>query len=316
MAKSMRKIQCENVCTSNESKCSFSSFFMRKIGSFYAELFLTVCIALPIHLVACKYFNEYIGVAFHAFANDLLLLRMSGITNPNCGVCLPDWYLSSMLIAICVFYPIIRRKPNTALVTAIAILSLSTLRYLYLKTPADSTDMIKMPFIIPNENFRAIGMMGFGIIVYNLGMKCKGLPYSPTFLHFVRIIKFASILACAIYALTSIQVNELLICILFGIYLIAIPVLSNAPSNKARPSSHNICNLLGKLSLTIFLVHLPAIEATRSILERYNLYDNQNYRLILSAVITAIFVLIVTSLKHPLINKYRDIKQRLAISHT
>lgn len=311
MAKSMRKIQCEEYCASRKNKNSFGSFFMHKIGSFYVELFITVCIALPIFLLKCKCLQECIDVMFNAFLNDLLLLRMSGITNPDPGVCLPDWYLSSMMIAICVFYPIIHKKSNTVIVTVITILSLSILRYVYLGEFADTSHIMKMPFILPNENFRAIGMMGFGIIIHDLGLKCRELQYNAIIMRCIRIVGLLSIFGCLLYVLTDAHVRILFACILFGIYMLTISI----QGNRAHLLNCSICNFLGKLSLTIYLVHWPAKTAANYMLASYNLQGHHCYLLLLSAIITALFVLIVILLKRPLIGIYKAIKQQVTVSH-
>lgn len=85
------------------------SFVFRKIKSFYPELLISIFLTVVVHLLTGEYDEKYYLRPAETIINNVLLLKMSGLCQSPSDLNGSTWFLSSMLLAVFVVYPLLRK---------------------------------------------------------------------------------------------------------------------------------------------------------------------------------------------------------------
>lgn len=85
------------------------TFIFHKIKGFWPELFVSIIIAIVVYRYTGHSAIQLMIESLNTFISSLLLLKMTGMTISPYDLNGPTWYLSSMIIGICITYPLLRR---------------------------------------------------------------------------------------------------------------------------------------------------------------------------------------------------------------
>lgn len=143
-------------------------FLLRKYKSFCPEIILAYILAFSVYALAEK---TGLPRMFATTFSEILLINMSGIWATMING--PIWYLSSMLLAMAIFYPLLRKFGNTALYI-IFVVSLLLLGWFcgIGTTPRNPLEWTGLTY---RGNIRAFAEIGIGICLYPIVEKMKQL---------------------------------------------------------------------------------------------------------------------------------------------
>ena len=226
------------------------TFVFRKICSFY-----------PYYIVALliKYISVYCVISYKGKKEFILTLLKSiptltltifpwdisglGLSINGC------WYLSAMLIAIFILYPLLINNYQVMSKLAFPILASFLLGYLNVKYKKCFGTHNVYDGIIYSGCIRAIGEISFGVSLKALVDKINEYKYLNSHLVFLTIAKYLSLITILIYTTnilnTVLDLHIFLICAIF-ITLSFSNATYSLPGNK-------ITNFLGKQSLILYI---------------------------------------------------------------
>lgn len=224
------------------------SYVYKQIKSLYPEL----CVAILVTLVL-KICLGHASIAYimNTIANDLCFLRMSRFTQPWSGACPPTWYLSSMLMATILTYPVISRIKNPLLLFCLACFPLT---FLILRAGGmQENSFADLYGITYSGNYRAIGgiLMGATVAQTAALLKKNGITNKHRMITF--LLKWVSIVGISVLFIHQFRPLEPCIHLLSSICLTLIFVHIDAHRKEGILSS--LCRLLGRLSLPLYLSH-------------------------------------------------------------
>lgn len=104
-----------------ENPLSVSAFAFNKIKGFWAELVASVALSVGIFACAGGGATTFVKDLLNTLVSSVLLLRMTGMTYSVHDMNNPTWYLSSLLIGICITYPLLRRFGTHVLLCVLAV---------------------------------------------------------------------------------------------------------------------------------------------------------------------------------------------------
>ncbi|MCQ2370497.1 MAG: acyltransferase family protein [Akkermansia sp.] len=240
----------------NNSKTKGCGGFIRnKLLAVQPELLVTTLFLTALKMwdshIPCKLFPFF---SLHGILSDVFLLRMTGIENAYGNAV--AWYISSMILALVVLYPIIKRVSHVYLlflgVALLGWIKISTGTLLpYYETP------MSISFA---GNFWAVGAMAIGASLSPFSEKLAG-KFNRVSYHAACIVLLAFILYCIHRGFTGRECTPSIydtlaivaMCLMIGIA--AIPkVQYETPS-----IIHRVIEFMGKLSLPFYLVHRCSI---------------------------------------------------------
>lgn len=97
-------------------------FVFRKIKAFWPEMLVAVLLAIGVYRYCGAPAVEVVKQSYNTFLSSLLLLKMTGITPDKWDWNGPTWYLSSMVIGMCITYPLLKRRGTHFVLLPIALL--------------------------------------------------------------------------------------------------------------------------------------------------------------------------------------------------
>ena len=162
----------------------------------------------------------FLSLKFPMSIFDFLMLAESGI--PFHTVIGADWYLSAMLIAMFILYPIFRYKKEIFSYIISPILGIGILGILFMANgyvnKGASTSMI----ICTNNVLRAIAEICLGVVAYRFSEKLKQAKLSKIQIFLLSILDIASV--CGAYATMYLMDDydyQALIIFLFFLFIIS-----------------------------------------------------------------------------------------------
>lgn len=235
-------------------------FVLHKIKGFYVELILVCGFALFTYAFLHFQFSAaFCSRLADFFVNNILLMRMTGIT-PTFDLSLMDttWYLSSMLLALIVLYPLFHRYGYHAYILVGSLLALGSI-----------VEHGTHPFggwswsgFMYNANIRAISEIAIGAFLYPLSrLLSVWSPHRVSVAMIATGAKWLSFAVVVIYAFKhtfSIAVVILSLCMLIALSF------SNVCCDT-RFFHGKLSLYLGKISLPLFLCHLPCMVLVKRI---------------------------------------------------
>lgn len=97
-------------------------FIFRKIKAFWPEMLVAVMLAIGVYRYCGAPAVEVVKQSYNTFLSSLLLLKMTGITPDKWDWNGPTWYLSSMVIGMCITYPLLKRWGTHAVLLLFALI--------------------------------------------------------------------------------------------------------------------------------------------------------------------------------------------------
>lgn len=245
------------------------SYLKGKIASLFPEHTIAFVIALVCAAIFRKYGPLEVIRCLISSIPQFFFLQMTGIkindTYPN-NV---EWYISAMLVGIFLIYPLLRKYYQGFSKFAAPIIALFVLGYLTSEISyISSTIFWKDYFVI--GTFRAIGMLCLGICSHELVaiIKKKELDKKTRIIMFITEIFLLVGVMFYINSDLSRKYEVIIVMLLFFLVTLAFSK-SGALSEKF---DNKICTFLGRMSLPIYLTHLPAINLVKAFFNEYAFY--------------------------------------------
>ena len=113
----MASLRKNTVCTPE-----VHSFIWRKIQAFWPEMLIAVLLAIGVYRYCGASAVEVVKQSYNTFLSSLLLLKMTGIPPDKWDWNGPTWYLSSMVIGMCITYPLLKRWGTHAVLLLFALM--------------------------------------------------------------------------------------------------------------------------------------------------------------------------------------------------
>lgn len=199
----------------------------------------------------------------------------------------PEWYISAMLIGVILLYPVLRKNYEKYSKYYAPIIGLIVLGYLNSTFGKISTTLVWNDFFV-SGTLRAIGMMSFGVFSYEV-VKFIDTKYKKESLTLFFIENICLILII-MYIISDLSIKYEVIVSLLILMLVTLGFSKKTKFSKLF--DNKIVYFLGKISLTIYLTHLPAINLTKAYFSIYPFYQ----KVILTLIFTALFTIITTIL--------------------
>lgn len=222
-------------------------FLLHKIKAFFPELAIATLLTCCVLFYACGITPQSCYCSFKSVFMDIFLLKMCNLVYPGGDANGPVWYLSSMVLAMGLLYPLLKRYGVTSLLVGIAVCILA---YIIVETGTMANPYKWMGFTYKG-NLRAFADLTLGAAAFpaaqallrrNLPPVCRGLA------------------ACAKYALLAF----LFACICFtgrypGVFLIAAWLYLVLAFGGTTPDCalfrNRLVLFLGRFSLPLYLSH-------------------------------------------------------------
>lgn len=261
-------------------------FLLKKYKSFCPELILAYILAFTVYALAQK---NGLPKLFMTTFSEVLLINMSGIWVKTLNG--PIWYLSSMLLAMAILYPLLRKFGDTALYVVIPVGSLVLLGWFCGNgsTPRNPLAWIGWTY---RGNIRAIAELGIGICLYPIVEKMKQIKFSALGRILLTFVEYASYAAIVyyMYARSASRVDYFLL-LVFAVALII--TFSEKGIDAALFSGR--FSWFGKYSLSLYLCHHFFARNVRNFFP-----DCSNKQLLLiyniSSAVAALLVMLLSDL--------------------
>lgn len=242
----------------SNSKTTLFNYISHKIGAFYPELIIACFLGVLYNFISCciveNYYNAFIVESGKNVFQNLALLRMTG-TVGLWATCVPAWYLSSMVIALIILVPILR-KHKQPIVCLVLCLLLYGLVMHHLKGLEENSFADWVLFTYAG-NIRAIAGILFGLVAYEVVKYSSNIKFS--YIHRLIITFLIPILFSAFVIICFCKTGAFDVaaaCIHFLLIVICFSNISYFNIIFKWRKLHICCCLLGKFSLSLYLAHV------------------------------------------------------------
>lgn len=231
-------------------------FLLKKYQSFFPELLIAYVIAAAVTTLALN--GNFIKLLVLSYS-DVLLVGMTGLQIYSINVAI--WYLSSMLLAMAILYPLLRKYGDTALYIIIPLLTLFLLGWFCgnEESPRKATKWIGWTY---RGNLRALAEMGAGICLYPIVEKVKKINFTV----FARILLTALEYGCYAQLLYHMNVRSFTRYDYFYLLVFAV-ALTISFSQKGIDTAlfrGRFFAWLGKFSFPLYLSHYFYSQTVRT----------------------------------------------------
>ena len=249
MAVSMQRYAAQPLLNHEQLNRETVDFLKRKLKGFLPELLVTCPLFAAWYSVLLGVQGEspMILVAnINNFVDDsVLLLRFTGLF-PWSDYNIASWYLSCMMLASCLLFPLFRRCGYAPYLLAIALLLLGTI------VMQSADDWTVCCGVVYKYNIRAIGGMAVGYFLYPAVQWLKALALKPWQRCALSAVKWGCFGMLCCYSALMVP-NEGSILVPIAVMLIIIFAGVGADSSLYQ---NRVCLFLGRLSLPLYLSHL------------------------------------------------------------
>lgn len=237
-----------------------ASFIFKKLyGLWFFFIFAAVLrlIANMVYQGAGTVFqNKY----FSTILFDLFFGDMSGIKTYS--IIGPAWYISAMLLAMAVLYPIFR-KNNDLFISLIAPLTAFMLYGIMMIKDGNLTGPKFVYGVLYKGVIRAFAGLCLGCLVYRISEKMKTNPVlTQSGKKVSHILSVVEIIAVGLSIWGMSQLTKDTFCtepvIVLG-FAITAAICASKMSSISAFFQYDVFSYLGKLSMTVFLCHSPVI---------------------------------------------------------
>lgn len=224
------------------------SFVFRKVKSFYPELLISILLTIVVHLITGDYDEKYYLRPAETIINNVLLLKMSGLCQSPSDLNGPTWFLSSMILAIFVVYPLLRKFGANG---CLFVLSISICGFLcaYHGSLTGVYDWIGFTY---EGNIRAVGEILLGAFAFSVVQTIKRVEILLPGRMLVCVVRYV-MLGVMLYVARDTETDFQWLSLLaaWGIIVIAFSCIGI----DSFVFNNRLCLFLGKLSLPLYLSH-------------------------------------------------------------
>lgn len=260
-----------------------AAFLLHKIKGLYPSVLFAFTVSLV--TVICIGLAPAAVESVLSSAWEIFLLRMSGIQGTTANTI--TWYISAMLIAILLLYPIILKfRSNFSYIIAplAAIFLLG-----YLAQTGNLTSPEKWMHIVYRGLLRALGELCLGCVCWQISEQLRKISFTA----FARVLLLILQWTCILLSLCIMNVpaSKLeYVCILF--LAVAVTIGFSEISVKRKTFRYNkICSWLGAFSLPLYLNHAYIRHIFRYTLKLPYSYETQLILFVLSSAVAALIAM-------------------------
>lgn len=247
------------------------TYVLHKIKGFFAPLCIANAVQFFIHcrMNGVRTIGDVFEKLWH-FKWEFILLQCAGMINDpqfNKDYLLwPAWYLSAMMIALLLIYPLARyyRKAFTNIICPAALIFvysglIQKLGYVNFGNG--------FTFIVSDAVIRAIAASCAGVLCYDVFSRLRETNMAdgklPTVLD---ALSWLSIPLCLFFGCININDSQFFLMIPFSGVIIFSFWNATPVSRKLNSVPSGISGFLGKLSLYLYLVHAPVLTAVNALI--------------------------------------------------
>ncbi len=302
-------------CDVNALGSETVAFTLKKIKGFYIFFIFASLAALAAKVVLYSFEDVFLSWRIFGSLNDLTLIYATGI--PSMSMTVGEWYLSAMVLALAIIYPLARRYPDL-FQNLLAPLAAVFLYGIMLHNEGALTDP---------GTWYGIGLKGFvrGVAGVSLGFVAhklvSNIKQSPAFekragIAFITLVDILAIPFAILLMLKRID-PKYSSAVIFFLFVGVVTALSGK-SLFTKLFSNRLCVFLGKLSLPVFLCQgavIYLIKAYQNHSSAFKVYCNsaEGMPVMLAVLVsgTLVLALICLAVCEPLM-RYIDKKRSKA----
>ena len=229
------------------------SFIKKKYLSLYPDVIISWIIGAVATIVIGQLSLMAIATLVRDGVWEMSLLTMTGLRLETINDAL--WYLSSMLLAMAILFPLLRKYKNTAKLVIIPLITVLIFGYF-----AAEHSSIRSPFdwlgFTYRGNLRAIADMGVGIIACQITEVFQTKKLTVFFKTLLTGVKYVGIVGLVMY-MYFIRDAARLPYDMFCIVAIAVVIglIFSGQTYGERLFNNGVVGFLGKFSLPLYLSH-------------------------------------------------------------
>lgn len=229
-----------------------TSFIFKKVKAFYPEVVVSFIIGFAIQIIAKSLTKSKILALISKTFFEVTLLQSAGLGANSVNS--PIWYIQSMLLAMALLYPLIRKYPKIMKhiimpLTVLLLLGFLQQNYTHLRHPG------KWIGFTYKGNIRAIAELCLGAECYFVVQWLKNFKlkwFTKTFLTLVKWGCWIAVIQYMIYCKKGFEMDFFFL----AIFCIAIILAFSQQCIDSRIYQNILVDFLGKLSLPLYLSHM------------------------------------------------------------
>lgn len=225
-------------------------FIKKKYCSLCPDLFISWILGAIVTIGACGYTFKEAGRFLMGGIWEMGLLHMGGL-NPQ-GLNSAVWYLSSMLIAMAILYPILRKYKDGGRLVFAPLAAVLIFGYLFAEFGS-----LRVPFgwtgLTFRGNLRGFADLCLGVVCYQATQKFATLPLNNFAKALLTVAKYGcfAVLIAYMYGPTS-HITEFF---LLPVIMLAILLTFSRQTLGQEFFNNKFVTFLGKFSLPLYLSH-------------------------------------------------------------
>lgn len=227
-------------------------FLAKKIKGIYVENIISWIIAVVFMCcTATAGSRAILKMIAESVPGELFLLRMTGLACGAGGLNAPVWYISSMLIAMAIMYPMIRKWENISCSVIIPLASLMILGCL-IYTTGDVFNIGTWIGITFKGNLRAFSEIGIGVMCWRIVQKIRKWQTNRAERIAVTAVKWMCYGIVIAWMYTGTGKLDI-ICLL----MLALAIIISFSEKGIDKNLYNnkLCIWLGKFSMPLYFSH-------------------------------------------------------------
>lgn len=303
----MAKSICNRKKSNNEKNLSSETcdFIKRK---YLSILPYSVVATLFVFIVNCFVKNwgvKEIIVKFVESIPNFFIVQMTGISyyNPNHIT----WYLSSMMIAICILFPLAYKYYDSFVKLILPIGGVIVLGIMFIEYGKSLTGVMTWTGFAYKGTIRGIIEIGFGMVSFEVSQYLQRIKFNKKdkyLLGFVEIICYVGVFMFIMMTFPKSLEVMALATIWVGV------TITFSGVTRIDILDNKLSGFLGKISLPIYLCQLAAINIVQQFPESFNGY----LKIILVVVLDFIFAALCQFIGEKLLNVIN--KRKFAVNVT
>jgi len=241
----------------NECSCVISNtydFLKKKLFSFYPYYLLAVVFQILVWLILVlrKNIVFLVGDILKAIPS-ILMIDSAGFRLGGGAVLAVDWYLSAMMFALFIIFPVLLYRYDWASKIMAPIVGIIGLSIIQLNFGCITHRGSVTSISIWVDLLRATSEILIGVWIYEISKAIKEYNFTKLSKILLTILKWGLMLVVIVFANAFIDKCYSVVAFIFYAIIICFSfseITYNIPNSR-------LVEILGKLSLPIFLIHMP-----------------------------------------------------------
>lgn len=250
---------------SNLGKTTFH-FMKRKIKGLYPEFAVAWMLSFVVmHLAKESFALTSITKDFLTGIWELCLLRMSGLAGYRANVV--TWYISAMILAMLILYPLLFKFKDTFLFIFAPCLSIFLLGYMYQTFGSLNAGTAWENFYYRGF-MRALADMALGCILWKICQGIKKYQYTQLARILFSTVELCGYLICLIWMFG--KHSDKMSFVVLMIFAVCVPITFSHEGIAAPLFDNRLCYFLGKASFSLYIGHIFWIKSLDAFFPSYS----------------------------------------------